>query len=273
MKKEIFNNYHKKTRPKPLAKGQREVYRVAGTFNPLTKKGRLKSALRIPPKDTIWDKNKEEYIDIALVDRHSPNGETIFKQVWITSQTNCMIVLTGGKANDAKLYEYFEMCDYNGTKEDRDVSKKILFERVDEGKNAKAYNDIKKETRKAVRIAEDREDEEVKLYFTSKGVAISDDMNVNRMKIEDIAETNPTVFLRGMSTKSDKIKDELKRAADMGVIRFDKVESVGYFADDSKICSVSKGIGSSRYGELLDYLVSDKAGNKAYEEIKAELKR
>lgn len=266
-----FDHVPKELRPPRLKRGQIAKFRVHGTYDPVTKKGRLVTAMRIPYKDVILNEDGED-IQIELIDRIASNGDVKYMDLWITSQTSNILLLNGSRAKDRRVYEYLMMSNINAQNPNRDPSVPKLVEPIDEVENAKMRRSLKKLKREAIRMAEDMSEEEIRAYFKGKGAVERKDIYILREMVENDAETDPEAFMSKGVTSDKKLDTELRIASKKKVIRFDQEVSAWYFGDtEEKICDVPRGIGISRYEELANFITKNENGDEIFQTIQEAL--
>jgi hypothetical protein len=275
-KTELFNNISpdllKNTKLKP---GEQAVYRVNGIQrNPMDpSKWAIPAAKNVPVSDQIWDPIKEEYIDIAAVRSVDPQGNHSFHDLYFYGNQGGHMVLIGGKAVDQEIHSYFSLCNYNGSNPNRDVSKEIIFELVDEGvksENERKQRNIKRE---ALNAAADLSAEDVKNYTAALGQDDTRKVDILRNELETLADNNPKEFLDLIGNKQAVIKATINRALTKGVILFDSEQSRFTWPNGEVILTVSRTTGGDNVEELLGYCTSNAKGEKVYQTIQSKSKK
>lgn len=274
MDKIVYNLVSDSLRPKPLKRGERKTYCVYGSYDKKTGKvKRMLSALVFPNTDVVWDNEQGKYVPIALTSGVNDDGTPRLMELVITDKMGNVITVTGGKAKDHAIYEYFEMCNYNADNPSRDNSKEALIEVYSASKFAKQWRLEKIKKRDAVMIAEGLSDEEVRNWALSKGRSAERSMEVMRADVEKYAEDHADEFLGEGFSNEIQIEGKLRDAAKQGVIKLTKEKDAWVWADESKICDIKKGVGISQYKELLRYVINSSTGRDVMERIDKEVIR
>jgi len=255
MEKQIYNNYSDKVRPK-LKKGQTVVYELLGP---------LREEYFIPNTDLI--KINDEPVQIAAIRRIQPDGKPEFFNITFQARSNCRIILSGNSARDAKLYEFFELCNFNKSNENRDENAKAIFKRYDREEISKTKRSDKKIQREAIRLAEDLSDDEVRKFFEARGENPATGIHTLRDRIEEFAEKKPEEFLKFSNNEDSQLLTELKIASGRGVIVYDKEDWKWKFADGTEICKVKRSANVDAYKDLVDK-IETKTGAKILDTIR-----
>ena len=267
-----YNNYSEDTKPKPLGRNETVLYRVYGTYDPVKKKGRLMTAVNIPATDVIQDKKTGEMVDIALIKRIGQGGVPDLMDLWIGSQTQCLLMLRGNRARDRKIYEYLEICNYNASNKNRLEDVKKIVERVDPAENARCYLKEGRLATDALMVVREMSDDEVRKFYKDSGQASTEDISILRFRLEALAQEAPKKFIRKGGTTTDSIDAILRKASSKGLIVFDRETSSWQLPDKSKICDVPRGFGKGQYPPLVDHVTGSDEGQALYKELRAELK-
>lgn len=274
MKASELNNYAEDSIVK-LERGQRVSYRLLNVKkDPIPEnKGRLMIpfSLGVPSTDRVYDSNKDEWIDIACIDRVKPDGDVEFTVIEFLRSNAGYIDLSGDKPSDGKLYQYLETCNYNASNPNRSTDKPPIFERVDAEKTASEKSKLRKLRSEAVDIAVNLGVEQVR----SIGMAISNvegkEDAVVRDIVEEYAEKNPKEFLKLAKNKELDIEAIAKKASKMKIIVYSNKTQEFSLSDGSKVFkSDINSFGGSPYKQLASYLMTE--GSELLESIKEMIK-
>lgn len=275
-KTKLFNNVSPeliaKTKLKP---GEQVVYRVTGiTQHPMDpSRWAIPSAKNVPVMDQIWDVKKEEYVDIAAVRAVDAEGNHSFHDLYFYGNQGGHMVLHGGRAADQEIHSYLALCNYNGSNPDRDPSKEIVFELVDEA--AKSEKESKKRNlkREALNAAADLSPEDVRIYVAALGQDDTRKIEILRNYLEELADNDPSSFLDLINNKQAVIKATINRALSKGVITFDAEQSRFSWPNGEAILTTARTTGGDAVDELLSYCVSSAKGEKVYQTIQSKSKK
>jgi ribosomal protein L20 len=275
-KTKLFNDISpeliNKTKLKP---GQQVVYRVHGiTPDPMNPgKWAIPSSKNVPPTDQIWDPIKEEYIEIAAVRSVSPDGNHTFHDIYFFGNQGGHMILLGGRAVDQEIHSYMSLCNYNGSNPDRDTSKEIYFELVDESAKSDKERKQRNLKREALNAAADLSPEDVRNYIAALGQEDSGKIEVLRNRLEDMADNDPSGFLDLINNKQAVMKATLNRAVNKGVILFDSEQSRFTWPNGEVILVVSRTTGGDNIEELVGFCVANAKGEKVYQTIQSKAKK
>lgn len=258
-----------------LKKDEIVVYRVAGIGpNPMDPtKLAIPASRNVPVTDQIWDPNKEEFIDIALVSGVDAAGEHRYHQVYFYGNQGGILMLKGGSAADQEIHSYLQLCNYNGSNPNRDETKDIVFELVDENANSEKERKSRNIKREALNIAADLSAEDVRTYVAALGGDDTKKLEVLRNELETLADRDPKHFMDLVSNKQATMKAVINRALSKGVIVFDTEQSRFCWANGEAILTVSRNTGGDHIEEMVSYCVSNAKGEKVYATIQSKSKK
>lgn len=261
-----------KTRLKP---GEQAVYRVYGiTPHPMDpSKWAIPAAKNVPVMDQIYDPIKQEYVDIAAVRAVSADGNHTFHDIYFFGNQGGHLILVGGRAQDQEIHSYLQLCNYNASNPNRDESKEIIFEQVDEA--AKSVKESKQRNlkREALNAAADLSPEEVRNYCAALGQDDTRKVEILRNELEEFADNDPEGFLALLDNKQAVMKATLNRAINKGVIKFDSEQSKFTWPNGEVILVVSRTTGGDNVEELMAYCATNAKGEKVYQTIQSKSKK
>lgn len=262
----------KSTKLKP---GEKAVYRIKGIQrNPMDPtKWAIPSAKNVPPVDQIYDKVKEEYVDIAAVRSTDAEGNHTYHDVFFYGNQGGMMVLVGGRAIDQEIHSYLSLCNYNASNPDRDDSKEPIFELVDESARSEKERKTRNLKREALNAAADLSAEEVRNYVAAMGQDDTRPIEVLRNDLETLADNDPKSFLDLINNKQASMKAVLNRALSKGVITFDSEQSRFAWPTGEAILTVARSTGSDAVEELVGFCVSSPKGEKVFTTIQSKAKK
>ncbi len=230
----------------------------------------------ITTKDVIWDKHKQEFVEIAFCDQAVTNkGDSyaIFKTIKFMAPTG-EITCRGGVADEEYLYYFLMLTNQNISNEDRDVSRKAYFQKVDREKEAKEKRKERNKRFDALTKATSMSPEEVRDFISATGGNDRQDLDILRNIVEEWADKHPEDFLQKTSDVLSQLKATVKRALDQGVIRFDKEQMRFFWGTGSEeILSVSRSQDGDHIREFAEICASDKRYEKVLPTIRKSLKK
>lgn len=258
-----------------LKKGEIVTYRVnAINRNPVNPSEVLiPAAVGVPIIDQIWDEEKQDYVDIAAIRSVSPDGNILYHDVWFYGSQGGHMILKGGVAADQEIHSYLALSNFNGSNPNRDTSKEIIFNLVDEKAKSEVDRKTRNVRREALNAAADLSADDVRNYIAALGKDDTKSIEVLRNSLEELADKNPQEFLDLISNKQAVIKATLNRAITKGVILFDVEQSRFTWANGEVITTVARTTGGESVDDLLTYCVSSAKGDKVLQLILQKSKK
>jgi len=262
----------KKTMLKP---GEQVVYRLYNMQkNPMNpEKIAIPSAKNVPPVDTIWDEEKGEYVDIACIKSVDAQGNHNFQEIFFYGNMAGHLILQGGRAFDQEIHTYLTLCDYNASKPNRDTTKEIIFERVDEEVKAEKESRTRNIRREALNAAADLTPEEVKDYAAALGKDDSKPVKVLRNELEEMADSQPEDFMSLINNKQAVMKATINRALKKNALVFNEEQSRFEWPNKEAILTVARTTGSDAIEELISFCISSAKGEKVFQTIQSKAKK
>jgi len=257
-----------------LKRGEVATFKIAKIGrHPVTGDVIIPAAVSVPVIDQIWDEEKQDYIDIAAISRPSKDGNHGFHELWFYGSQGGHWLLKGGVAQDQEIYSYLSLSNYNGSNPNRDVSKEIIFELVDDNKKSEVERKVRSLKREALNMAADLDVEAVKNLIAAKGGDDTKKIDILRNELETLADRDPAAFLELANNKQAAMKATINRAITKGVILFDAEQSRFAWPGGEVILTVARTTGSDSVDELLTYCVSNAKGEKVFQTIQQKSKK
>lgn len=275
-KTELYNNVSPEllaqTKIKP---GEQVVYRVTGIQpNPMdTSTWAIPAVKNVPVTDEIYDPIADRYVSIAAIRNVGTDGTINYHDLYFFGSHGGHMILLGGRADHQEIHSYLSLCSYNGSNPNRDDSKEIVFELVDEV--AKSQKETKKRNlkREALNSAADLSADDVRNYIAALGQDDTQKIEVLRNKLEEMADTDPEGFISLISNKQATMKATINRALSKGAIMFDTEQSRFTWPNGEAILTVSRTTGGDNVDELISFCVSGAKGEKVYQTLQSKAKK
>jgi hypothetical protein len=270
----LFNSLSKKIlEPTKLKPGQRATYRLVNIAPAPMDPSRMAipTYKNVPPIDQIWDKEKDEYVDIAAVKSSDAEGNHTFHEILFTRANAGHLILVGGRAIDQEIHSYLSICNYNGSNPNRDTSKEIIFEEVNEEAKAEVEQKKRNLRREALNAAADLGQDEVKNFAAALGKDDSRPVAVLRNELEELADKDPQAFLDLIGNKQAVMKATINRSLSKGIIIFNEEQSRWEWPNKEAILTVARG--TEAVEELVSFCVSSAKGEKVYQTIQSKAKK
>lgn len=275
-KTELYNSVSPELlKPTKLKPGEKVVYRILNIEkNPMDpSRWALPSIVSVPPTDQIYDKAKEEYVDIAAVKSVDTKGKHKFHEIYFHGSLGCTMVLHGGRAADQELHSYLSLCNYNASNPNRDTAKEPIFELVDENARSEKERKNRNLKREALNAAYDLSTDEVKNYIAALGQDDTQPVEVLRNQLETMADNDPASFLELINNKQASMKAVINRALSKGVILFDHESSRYTWPTGEAILTVARSTAGDAADELVSFCVSSAKGEKVFQTIQSKSKK
>jgi hypothetical protein len=271
------NNVHKNTKPPKLKPGEVVVYRIlCGTVNP-DNETRDKVPMQypetwpIPNKDRIWDENKQDYVDIGVVDRVvTIGGVSTPKYKKLTSrpkESHGLIHCNGGIIEQEEMYEFFELTDHNISKEGRDESKTAVIERIDVVKQSKKEVKEIDSLLEALKFYSGMTPGEMKDFASSLNWSTEIPPDVLKKQVGQFAKNDPEGFKKAWMSKDRDVKAIINQAITADVIRYDTAQH-RITLNGQTLIKLDRVEGVDYLTQAADWVNSHKNGDKTLATIK-----
>lgn len=251
------------------------VYRVSGIQpNPMDPSTwAIPSVKNVPVTDEIYDPIADRYVSIAAIRSVGTDGTITYHDLYFFGSQGGHLILLGGRADHQEIHSYLSLCNYNGSNTNRDDSKEIVFELVDEV--AKSQKETKKRNlkREALNSAADLSADDVRNYIAALGQDDTQKIEVLRNKLEAMADSDPEEFIALISNKQATMKATINRALSKGAIMFDTEQSRFTWPNGEAILTVSRTTGGDNVDELISFCVSGAKGEKVYQTLQSKAKK
>lgn len=188
----------------------------------------MPSVHMIPGVDRVYDKESDDYIDIASIASLGLGGKPTFNTIQFTKQDKGLMVLRGSKTGDREIFQYLMLSNYNASNSNRDTSIVPLFKLVEPKKDAADSRKNRTLRRDAMNVAAELSAAEVREFIAALNKDEKRDISILRDELEIMAEKNPQQFITLSKDKNKSIQATCKAAIDKKIIRFDKATSTFY---------------------------------------------
>lgn len=255
MKASDYNNISTKLQKK-LSPTERATYRILNVRPDPDNYGRelMPAALQIPSTDVIYDKQADQFVNIACIDRTTIDGGAIFADIIFSANNMGYIFLTGTNPLHQKMYQYMELCNYNESNPNRNPDIDAIFKRIDTKKDAINEREMRKIVVKAVNAALDIDDEKVKQVTYALGMDF-ESIEEMRNALEDYATDNPHEFLDVLERASLTTETIIKEAMKANIIRNNVNSSCFEWVETEKeIYKYKKSPNKNYIKEFAEYL-------------------
>lgn len=275
-KTELYNNVSPELlNESKLKPGEQVVYRVAGIQpNPMDPtKWAIPAVRNVPVTDEIYDQIAERYVSISAIKSINADGTNNYHQLYFFGSQGGHLILLGGRAADQEIHSYLSLCNYNGSNPNRDESKEVIFELVDEVAKSQKETKQRNLKREALNSAADLSADDVRNYIAALGQDDTQKIEVLRNKLEEMADNDPEGFVALISNKQATMKATINRAITKGAIVFDAEQSRFTWPNGEAILTVSRTTGGDNVDELISYCVSGAKGEKVYQTLQSKAKK
>jgi hypothetical protein len=119
----------------------------------------------IPEVDRVYDKESDDYIDIASIGSLGVGGKPVFNTIQFTKKDRGLLALRGNKTGDREIYQYLMMSNYNASNPDRDTSVVPLYKLMEPKKEAADSRKQRTLRRDAMNVAAELSAAEVREFI------------------------------------------------------------------------------------------------------------
>lgn len=254
-----------------LKKDETKIFVLSSiTEHPWTKELIIPSAVNIPPIDQIFDEEKNDWVEIAAINRVDKQGNHSYHEITFWGNAAGRMIFVGGRGADQEIYSYLKLSNYNGSNPNRDNSKPVYFNEVDEAKKAEVEEKRRDLKREALNAASDLSAQDVRDYLASIGIDDRQDLKILRNKLGEMADRNPQEFMDLLQNKVAVIKASVHRAIRDGHILFDPASSKYSWPHGEEILRVPRA--EDAVDELAGYLATNPKGEKILQTLRSKKK-
>lgn len=231
------------------------------------------SVALIPPMDEIVDPDTNKIHYIGILKGNNVKNPSFNYGLTFERTRYWELDLSPRKAGDRKIFEFFELSNYNASNPHRDPSIRPIWERVDEDTASKKRLDRGELKADALKLFFEMTDQEVVKYAANRGGEYFDpDENPTEFKklkaklLEEIEE-NPEVFRDTNSDHLKELKYTITESERLGLIEHDEEQSLWKWASTgSEIIPHARGVG--KHKALVDFIHNKgDQGNKLEKEL------
>lgn len=232
--------------------------------------------VQIPSRDRIFDPFKNEYVDWGVVEAFRNNEPTSFS-LFIPgigpSQFSGKFGLNGGVAKDVEWYEYLWLSNYNAKNPNRDVSIEPLFEPIDYLADSKEKLKKTGRLREALNVLNTFDESEYRMIADSQNWPYITEVDILQAKVEEYAKTNPEQFIGLWADPATRVKSEMKRAANAGIIELNLLKKQVLWAEDKSIIATLAFQDQEKWlDSFAEHLTTVKNGPAIREKIRKQMK-
>jgi hypothetical protein len=233
----------------------------------------MPSVHMVPQVDRVYDKELDDYVDIASIASIGVGGKPSFNTIQFTKQEKGLMPLRGNRTGDREIFQYLMLSNYNASNPDRDTSIVPLFKLVEPTKEAADSRKQRTLRRDAMNVAAELSAAEVRVFIAALNKDEKRDISILRDELEIMAEKDPQKFITLSKDKNKSIQATCKSAIDKKLIKFDKGNSTfSWVSTGETIVQVPRSSKSSYLQGFTNFVLSNKNGELVYEEIVKLLK-
>jgi hypothetical protein len=273
-----FNNVS--TKPPKLKKGEVVRYQMLNGTDEVDENGAktgrkiFPAATRIPTRDRITDPVTGEVIDIGVVEKVDKDKEVTKTKAYFADGVNGgNILLTGGNIDHEELYEYFELCNYNESNENRDTNVEPLFRRIDRKKEADKFIKQSDNLLNALNYVSYLKGQDVRELAASLNWNELEDLEVLKADLREYAMKYPDALIKMIDDPDIKRKSELKQSLTAGFIKYDvHTHKVLWGHNDVSIAQLDRVPGANFLDQLNDWIKTNKNGDNIMQALRKSLR-
>lgn len=241
---------------------------------------------QIPTSDRIKDpffkrgvSTTPEYVQIGVPAEINPNTEAVVSTKPLIpgigeSQFLGKFSLVGGDVEDEEMYEYLWLSNLNGSNPNRDKSIAPLYEFIDVKKASKEKRRNANDKLTALSVATAMDLDDIKDFHLSMGWNLIDDPDILRANIEDYADKFCEEFIARFNDPLTKVKSEIKRAVDNGILKYDPTaHKILYAKSNTVVAKLERVEGQNWLDQAAEWtVVSGVQGTNFRKAIQKQLK-
>jgi hypothetical protein len=210
--------------------------------------------------------------EIGLIDKLDKDGkpEKFYKiKVWGRHQG--ILAFDLEEPGDFDMVMYLELHPKLKGGKFAAKDKQQLVERIDERKEAQTQREQRSAKTKALRVAEEMSEEQIKKFADAMLWDSTEDPELLKNKVEALAESNPEFFNDLVAGKNIEYQATVKRALDTGSIAFDPAEYKYIYSSNQQTIVVLQPIGTKNHVEkMAEWLMTGgQKSDEVFKRIKA----
>lgn len=213
--------------------------------------------------------------EIGLIDKLDKEGKPeSFKKIKIFDRNRGELSLDLTDAEEFDKAMYLELHPKLKDGLFSDKNKQQLIERIDERKDAKIQREQRSTKTKALRVAEEMSEEQVKAFADAMLWDSTEEPFLLQNKVEELAETNPEFFNDLVAGKNIEYQSTIKRAMDKQIIGFDPAAYKYIWSSNQQVITVLQPVGTKNHVEkLAEWLMTGgQKSDEVYKKIKSLIK-
>lgn len=209
--------------------------------------------------------------EIGLVNKLDKDGKPeSFQKIKIWSRHQGILTFDLEEPGDIDMVMYIELHPKLKGGKFAAKDKQQLVERIDEFKEAKTQREQRSAKIKALRVAEEMSEDQIKKFADAMLWDSTEEMALLQNKVEQLAETNPEFFNDLVAGKNIEYQAVVKRAIDNGSISFDPAEYKYIYSSTQQTIVILQPIGDKNHVEkMAEWLMT---GGQKSDEVFKKLK-
>jgi hypothetical protein len=197
-----------------------------------------------------------------------------FRRIVLDEQYRGILTLDMEHQPDQDAFMFLEMHPKLEGGKFRDNNEMAVFSRIDDLKEAKTALTSKQNRANAMFVATQMTAAEVKDFACAMGWSETDELEIIRNNILEIADNDPEWFKNFLNNKSLEYRAVVKRAMDNNLIAWQPVESKFVWVSNGQtIATLDRVENNKVLDRMSDWIVSSKNGHEVYNKLKAMLKQ
>lgn len=213
--------------------------------------------------------------EIGLVNKLDKDGKPeSFQKIKIWSRHQGILTFDLTEPGDFDMVMYLELHPKLKGGKFAAKDKQQLVERIDEHQEAKTQREQRSAKIKALRVAEEMSEEQVKKFADAMLWDSTDEPELLKNKVESLAESNPEFFNDLVAGKNVEYQATVKRAMDSQIISFDPAEYKYIWVGNQQTITVLQPVGTKNHVEkLAEWLMTGgQKSDEVYKKIRELIK-
>jgi len=229
----------------------------------------------IPSKCTIYDPYKEDYVELAYIDRYELDGTPVLGEITFETDNIGQITCFDGRVKDMRLFEYLKLSSWNASNPHRDQTSKPLYKEINLSKEKEQEYDILEVKDLAVSKFLTMDISDVKAYLKRLNLStVGTDKEV-KLRLRGYVVKAPKDFIDSLENKEDKTLSIIALAEELDVIHNDHSKGAWKWSNTGQVIhTYSRRFmpGDTKHKKLLDFIKEDSNGKLVLEEIETQIK-
>ena len=217
----------------------------------------------MPYIDRVMDPHTGEFVSVAWIESIDARGKIKYGDFKFRAEHKGIRNFDPSSVKDMEALQFIYMSDHNGSKPNRDESKKVYYTIYEPEKVAEEYTDRKLEIAEAIVLIGTMTNKQLQAFAATKGWDVQDDIRNIKKRMIAWAEADKDEFMKFASPEVMRVNTILRTANAEGIIAFNKSANAWtYKGSGDVIKKFDRSKNFDPYKAWLDWMDED---DKAHE--------